>query len=71
MRTIQECLRTAAWNGTLVIAPLGQVLPDGLVCVPLADRPPSRVVLAWRQDDPSRLVRSFASLARRTGRLGA
>jgi DNA-binding transcriptional LysR family regulator len=62
VRTIQECLRTAAWNGTLVIAPLGQALPDGLVCVPLADRPPSRVVLAWREDDPSPLVRSFAGL---------
>ena len=64
VRTIQECLRTAAWNGTLVIAPLGQALPEGLVCVPLADRPPSRVVLAWRDDNPSRLVRSFASLVR-------
>jgi len=64
VRTIQECLRTAAWNGTLVIAPLGQALPAGLVCVPLTDRPPSRVVLAWRADDPSRLVRAFASLAR-------
>ena len=42
----------------VVIAPLGQALPDGLVCVPLADRPPSRVVLAWREDDPSPLVRS-------------
>jgi DNA-binding transcriptional LysR family regulator len=63
VRTIQECLRTAAWNGTLVIAPLGQALPEGLVCVPLTDRPPSRVVLAWRAGDPSRLVRSFARLA--------
>ena len=67
VRTIQECLRTAAWNGTLVIAPLGQALPEGLVCVPLTDRPPSRIVLAWRQDDPSRLVRSFTRLARQGG----
>jgi DNA-binding transcriptional LysR family regulator len=62
VRTIQECLRTAAWNGTLVIAPLGQALPDGLVCVPLADRPPSRVVLAWREDDSARLVRSMTRI---------
>jgi len=61
-RTIQECLRSAAWNGTLVIAPLSQALPGGLVCVPLADRPPSRVVLAWRASQPSPLVRSFARL---------
>jgi len=62
-RTIQECLRAAAWNGTLVIAPLSQALPGGLTCVPLADRPPSRVVLAWREDTRDPLVRLIASLA--------
>lgn len=62
-RTIQECLQSVLWNGTAALAPLDQVLPPGLVTVPVSDRPPSRLVLAWRAADPSPLVRSFVRIA--------
>jgi DNA-binding transcriptional LysR family regulator len=37
--------------------------PPGLTAVPLADMPPSRLVVAWNSDDPNPLVRSFAQIA--------
>jgi hypothetical protein len=63
MRTIQECLQSVLWNGTSALAPLGQPLPAGLVAVPVDDRPPSRLVVTWRGDRPSPLVRSFVRVA--------
>ena len=63
MRTIQECLQAVLWNRTSALAPLDQPLPDGLVAVPFADRPPSRLVVGWREPVRSPLVRSFVSLA--------
>jgi hypothetical protein len=47
MRTIQECLQAALWNGTAALAPIDQPLPAGLIAVPFADRPPSELVVAW------------------------
>ncbi|MHA6616521.1 LysR family transcriptional regulator [Pseudonocardia sp. DLS-67] len=61
--TIQECLQAALWNGTLALAPLEQVLPPGLVTVPVDDRPRSRLVLAWRSTATTPLVRSFVTTA--------
>ncbi len=63
MRTIQECLQAVLWNGMSALAPLDQVTPAGLVTVPVTDRPPSRLVLAWPATDPSPLVRSFVRIA--------
>jgi DNA-binding transcriptional LysR family regulator len=63
VRTIQECLQSVLWNGTSALAPLDQVLPPGLVTVPVDDRPPSRLVLAWRSAQVTPLVRSFTRSA--------
>ncbi|AJC53322.1 LysR family transcriptional regulator [Streptomyces sp. 769] len=70
VRTVHECLRAVQWNGTIGLVPLGHVWaphdqesPDGLTVVPLADMPPSRLIVAWRSGDPNPLVRSFVALA--------
>ncbi|WP_433664035.1 LysR family transcriptional regulator [Nocardia sp. CA-128927] len=63
MRTIQECLQAVLWNGMSALAPLDQVIPAGLVTVPVVDRPPSTLVLAWPAIRPSPLVRSFVRIA--------
>lgn len=62
MRTIQECLQAVLWNGTSALAPVDQLLPVGLVAVPLSDRPPSELVVAWPKSGRSPLVRSFVQL---------
>lgn len=68
-RTIQECLQAVLWNGATALAPLGQRLPAGLVLVPVRDRAPSRIVVAWRTGDTSPLVQAFvATAAAATGR---
>ena len=43
--------------------PLGQEPPDGLPVVPLADMPPSRLIVAWHAADANHLVHSFVELA--------
>jgi DNA-binding transcriptional LysR family regulator len=63
MRTIQECLQAALWNGTSALAPIDQPLPAGLVAVPFGDRPPSELVVAWPNAGRSPLVRSFVQVA--------
>ncbi|WP_305787157.1 LysR family transcriptional regulator [Symbioplanes lichenis] len=64
VRTVAECMQAVLWNGTVGIAPLQTHVPtDELVCVPLTDMPPSRLVVAWRRDRESLLVRSFAQIA--------
>jgi DNA-binding transcriptional LysR family regulator len=63
MRTIQECLQAALWNGTSALAPIDQPLPAGLVAVPLSDRRPSELVVAWPKSERSPLVRSFVQVA--------
>ncbi|MFI6041704.1 LysR substrate-binding domain-containing protein [Nocardia sp. NPDC051321] len=63
MRTIQECLQAVLWNGMSALAPLDQVIPAGLVTVPVLDRPPSTLVLAWPALRPAPLVRSFVRIA--------
>ncbi|MCH0566252.1 MULTISPECIES: LysR family transcriptional regulator [unclassified Streptomyces] len=70
VRTVHECVRAVLWNGTLGLAPLGHELaslghetPDGLTVVPLADMPPSPVIVAWRAGDANPLVHSFVELA--------
>jgi DNA-binding transcriptional LysR family regulator len=63
VRTIQECLQAVLWNGRTALAPLDQVLPPGLVAVPVSDRPPSELVLAWRAADTDPVIRSFVASA--------
>ncbi|MYU14454.1 LysR family transcriptional regulator [Streptomyces sp. SID8361] len=48
---------------------LVEPVPAGLVCVPVTDAPPSRLVLAWNEEDRRPLVASFvaAALAPRGG----
>ncbi|MFC0435623.1 LysR family transcriptional regulator [Kutzneria buriramensis] len=63
MRTVQECVQAVVWNGTSALAPVDQPLPAGLVVVPLDDRPPSEIVVAWPKTSRSPLVRSFVQVA--------
>jgi DNA-binding transcriptional LysR family regulator len=70
VRTIHECIRAVLWNGTVGLAPLGHQstrldheLLDGLTVVPLADMPPSRLIVAWRAADTNPLIHSFVELA--------
>lgn len=63
MRTIQECLQAVLWNNTSALAPVDQAMPDGLVVVPLSDRPPSDLVVAWPRTARSPLVRGFIQVA--------
>jgi DNA-binding transcriptional LysR family regulator len=66
VRTVQDGLQAALWNGAVAIAPLNQVMPTGLVCVPLVDREPTSIVVVWRTADPNPLVRSYVDIARST-----
>ncbi|MEU2422252.1 LysR family transcriptional regulator [Streptomyces sp. NPDC007851] len=63
MRTIQECLQAVLWNNTSALAPVDQPMPDGLVVVPLSDRPASDLVVAWPRTALSPLVRGFIQVA--------
>ncbi|WP_329048429.1 LysR substrate-binding domain-containing protein [Amycolatopsis sp. NBC_01488] len=63
LRTVQECLQAVLWNGTTALAPVDQPRPAGLTVVPLADRPPSDLVVAWPKTGHSPLVRSFVQVA--------
>lgn len=63
VRTVHECLQAVLWNGTIGLAPLAEALPAGVACVPLADMPPSRLVVAWNSADTDPLVRSFVGIA--------
>ncbi|MFJ3696045.1 LysR family transcriptional regulator [Streptomyces sp. NPDC090052] len=46
---------------------LVEPVPAGLTCVPVTDAPPSRLVLAWNEQDRRPLVASFVAAARSTG----
>ncbi|WP_278262739.1 LysR substrate-binding domain-containing protein [Nocardia sp. AG03] len=63
VRTVHECQQTVLWNGTVGLTPLGHPVAEGLVVVPLADKPPSSLVLAWPSAAPNPLVHSFVALA--------
>ncbi|WP_280344892.1 LysR family transcriptional regulator [Nocardia neocaledoniensis] len=63
VRTATECRQTVLWNGTVGLTPLGHPVPAGLAVVPLVDKAPNSLVLAWRGGPPSPLVRSFVELA--------
>jgi len=46
-------------------------VPAGLVCVPVTDAPPSRLVLAWHEQDRRPLVASFVTAALRAAQSSA
>ncbi|WP_328375407.1 LysR family transcriptional regulator [Streptomyces sp. NBC_00440] len=46
---------------------LVEPVPAGLICVPVTDAPPSRLVLAWNEQDRRPLVASFVAAVRSTG----
>ena len=66
VRTVSECVQAVLWNGTIGLAPLtpqGHAWPGGLTVVPLADMPPSRLVVAWNKADANPLIRSLIQVA--------
>ncbi|MBV2364219.1 LysR family transcriptional regulator [Streptomonospora nanhaiensis] len=63
VRTAQECLQAVLWNGTVGMAPLTRTPPEGLAAVPLADMPPSRLVVAWNRGDANSAIRAFIRVA--------
>lgn len=71
VRTVHECLQAVLWNGTIGLAPHAEALPDGLAFVPLADAPPSALVVAWAGARDGPLVRSFVRVAAQTYSTGA
>ena len=62
VRTIQESLQSVLWNNTTTFAPLNQALPQGLVCIPVTDKSPSRLVVAWNRHVDNPFVRSFVDI---------
>ena len=62
VRTVQECRQAVLWNGTVGMTVLDHEPPPGLTVVPLADMPPSRVVVAWKESDANPVVRSFVQV---------
>ncbi len=63
VRTVRECLQAVLWNGTIGLTPLTHPVPEGLAYVPLADMPPSELVIAWNTTNSNPLVRSFTQIA--------
>jgi hypothetical protein len=63
VRTVHECLQAVLWNGTIGLTPLAHAVPEGLTYVPLADMPPSQLIIAWNTTDGNPLVRSFTQIA--------
>jgi DNA-binding transcriptional LysR family regulator len=62
-RTVHECQQAILWNDTIGLAPLIHELPDGLSAVPLADSPPSQLIIAWNSATTNPLIGSFARIA--------
>lgn len=63
VRAVKECRQAVLWNGTVGMTLLGHDPVQGLTVVPLADMPPSRLVVAWNAGDTNPLIRSFVQLA--------
>ncbi|GAA4225669.1 LysR substrate-binding domain-containing protein [Actinomadura meridiana] len=63
VRTVHECVQAVLWNGTVGLTTLTHRLPEGLTAVPLVDKPPSDLVVAWSGSRPGPLVRSFVRIA--------
>ncbi len=67
--TVEEWLAEIAFGRGVNVVPAGMAegyRRPGLVFVPVADAPPSRLVLAWRRDDPPEVATTFARFAARS-----
>ncbi|MEV7802999.1 LysR family transcriptional regulator [Microbispora sp. NPDC088329] len=62
---VPQMIQMIALGRTIAILPrsLVEPVPPGLVCVPVADAPASRIVLAWAEPDRRPLVASFVAAA--------
>ncbi|MFC4330579.1 LysR family transcriptional regulator [Streptomyces andamanensis] len=62
---VVQLFQMVAVGRTVGMLPRSLVVPApaGLVCVPVADAPPSRLVLAWNERDRRPLVASFVAAA--------
>ena len=63
VRTIQESLQSVLWSSASTLAPLNQALPEGLVNVPVTDKDPSQLVVAWKPAAENPLISSFVEIA--------
>lgn len=66
--TIEEWLAEIAFGRGVNVVPAGiaeQYRRPGLAFVPVSDAPPSRLVLAWRPDDPPEAAKTLAKFATR------
>ena len=63
VRTIQESLQSVLWSSATTLAPLTQALPIGLVAVPVRDKPPSEIVVAWKHTTENPFVPLFVQMA--------
>ncbi len=66
VRTVNECQQAILWNGTVGWSPVAHPVPEGLTCVPVADIPHSKLVVAWSTGTSNPLVQSFVHIARKT-----
>ena len=66
VRTIQECLQSVLWSSASTFAPLIQALPAGLVTIPVTDKTPSELVVAWKPAGANPLVPLFVGIAVRS-----
>jgi DNA-binding transcriptional LysR family regulator len=64
---VLQLLQMIAVNRMIAVLPRSLVEPPpaGLVCIPVTDAPPSRLVLAWNSRDRRPLVASFVAAALR------
>ncbi|MFE9611222.1 LysR family transcriptional regulator [Streptomyces sp. NPDC006012] len=72
---VTQMLQMIAVSRMIGVLPrsLVQAVPAGLVCLPVTDAPPSRLVLAWNEQDRRPVVASFVAAAlnaRRGGNSG-
>ncbi|MFF7635629.1 LysR substrate-binding domain-containing protein [Kitasatospora sp. NPDC008050] len=66
VRAVAECLHAVVWQGAVGILPAGAARhhrTEGVAFVPLADYPPSRVVLAWPAANPDPAIAAFVEAA--------
>ncbi len=67
---VVQLLHMITLGRTIAVLPrsLVEPLPPGLTCVPVADAPPSRLVLAWNRQDRRPMVAAFVTAALRQRR---
>jgi len=66
--TLEEWLAEVAFGRGVNVVPASlaqEYRRPGLAFIPVSDAPPSRLVLAWRRDDPPEVARTLATFAAR------